>query len=467
MWAEKDKKFLQNPQANVFVNNIDQDLDTKILYDTCTILGDVLSCKISRDDEGNSLGYGFVQFSNEEEAKQAVDKLNGLELSKKPLYACIMGQTNDPSNWTNCFFQNIPNTWTEVELAEFLKEVAEPSGIRLLRNKDGTNVGKGCVNFATHDEAVKAVEILNNKEIKGLKDKFVITRYVSKEERRNISKDCDLYVKNIPLTMTDEEFKSIFEPYGEITSIKIERDSSNDKINRGFGYVCYKHKEDAAVAIKEKDSCIINGKRLYVAVKQSQNERRMNRNKPNNNNNNNSNMYPGYYPGVGAPPGGTMNNNARIMMMMNPMMSRYAYNNNPSRPIYPNTTGSTNGSVTPPPPHMMMYPMMRSMYPMPIPQPQPQSSSTGTVAKPITTTTNTTQKSTNLPIPVENETAKKDAFLTHIYNTVAKKHPDLAQRITGMFTDMSANDLSLIINTPGALDSKITEALNILNNIKS
>jgi cold-inducible RNA-binding protein len=50
-------------------------------------VGTVTSATILTDKmTGRSKGYGFVEFASEEEAKAAVDKLNGVELDGRPLF---------------------------------------------------------------------------------------------------------------------------------------------------------------------------------------------------------------------------------------------------------------------------------------------------------------------------------------------------------------------------------------------
>lgn len=95
MWETKEKSKVEKPECNVFVNNLDKDIDEKTLYDRCTIIGAVESCKIQRNSKGKSCGYGYIQFEDKESAKQAIEELNGSVLSKNKIYACTMEQNND------------------------------------------------------------------------------------------------------------------------------------------------------------------------------------------------------------------------------------------------------------------------------------------------------------------------------------------------------------------------------------
>jgi len=65
--------------ANLFVGNLDPDVDEKILYDTFSIFGILIAApKIMRDPEtGLSKGYGFINYDSFEAADAAIEAMNG------------------------------------------------------------------------------------------------------------------------------------------------------------------------------------------------------------------------------------------------------------------------------------------------------------------------------------------------------------------------------------------------------
>lgn len=72
--------------ANVFVGNLHENVDEKLLRDVFSAFGIVLSTKIMRDPEtGGSKRYGFVSYDNFESSDQAITAMNGQYLAGKPV----------------------------------------------------------------------------------------------------------------------------------------------------------------------------------------------------------------------------------------------------------------------------------------------------------------------------------------------------------------------------------------------
>lgn len=73
--------------ANIFIGNLDPDIDEKLLYDTFSAFGVILQTpKIMRDPEtGNSKGYAFINFASFEASDASIDAMNGQYLSNRPI----------------------------------------------------------------------------------------------------------------------------------------------------------------------------------------------------------------------------------------------------------------------------------------------------------------------------------------------------------------------------------------------
>jgi len=70
----------------IFVGNLSWDVADKDLMELFSAYGNVSEASALKDrDTGKSRGFGFVTMENDEEAKAAIDALNGKELMGRPL----------------------------------------------------------------------------------------------------------------------------------------------------------------------------------------------------------------------------------------------------------------------------------------------------------------------------------------------------------------------------------------------
>ncbi|KAM3564394.1 hypothetical protein MY1884_000742 [Beauveria asiatica] len=76
--ASADRQRATDIGAELFVGNLDPSADEKLLYDTFSRFGPLLSLpKVARDDAGVSKGFGFISFGDFESADAAVEHLGG------------------------------------------------------------------------------------------------------------------------------------------------------------------------------------------------------------------------------------------------------------------------------------------------------------------------------------------------------------------------------------------------------
>ncbi len=71
---------------NIYVGNIAHEATEEDVKQAFSAYGAVSKASIVKDKfTGNSRGFGFVEMSNDEEAKKAIAELNGKELKGRPL----------------------------------------------------------------------------------------------------------------------------------------------------------------------------------------------------------------------------------------------------------------------------------------------------------------------------------------------------------------------------------------------
>lgn len=117
---------------------------------------------------------------------------------------------------------------------------------------------------------------MDGKEIDGGKIVLRVSKYLTQVERPTAKNTYNnLFVKNLPSpSFSEDDLKSLFDPFGEILSSIIVKDENGE--SRCFGFVCFKKSEDAIKAALE-----MNGKDgLYVvrALKKADRQAEIKRN---------------------------------------------------------------------------------------------------------------------------------------------------------------------------------------------
>ncbi|PAA89545.1 hypothetical protein BOX15_Mlig003719g3, partial [Macrostomum lignano] len=73
--------------ANIFIGNLDPEVDEKLLFDTFSAFGVILQTpKIMRDPEtGNSRGFAFINYASFDASDAAIEAMNGQYLCNRPI----------------------------------------------------------------------------------------------------------------------------------------------------------------------------------------------------------------------------------------------------------------------------------------------------------------------------------------------------------------------------------------------
>lgn len=289
MWTQRDPSLRKSGLGNIFVKNLEKHIDNKMLYDTFSRFGNILSCKVVQDERGGSKGYAYIHFEQPEAAQEAIAKTNGMLLGGKgqPLVVAFFQKKNDRAGvaFTNVYVKNIDENVTEQQLKELFSTVGEVTSIHLATEEDGKSRGFGFVNFADAQQAQKAIEQFNDKEQFG--KKLYVGRAQTKKERESELRQLrdqkrserlrrfqglNLYVKNLDDSIDDEKLRDAFAPFGTITSAKVMRDEK--QVSRGFGFVCFNTPEEAQKALQEMHNKVLGTKPIFVAMHQPKDQRK-------------------------------------------------------------------------------------------------------------------------------------------------------------------------------------------------
>ncbi len=73
----------------------------------------------------------------------------------------------------------------------------------------------------------------------------------------------NIYVGNIAYRMTDDQLRTTFEAYGEVTSARIITDRETNR-SKGFGFVEMPNREEAMAAIEALNGTETDGRTMTV-----------------------------------------------------------------------------------------------------------------------------------------------------------------------------------------------------------
>lgn len=298
MWSQRDPTLRRSGVGNIFVKNLSTEVDNKALYDTFSLFGNILSCKVVNDNSGDSKGYGYVHYETAEAAHEAIDKINGMMILGQTVHVGQFQKRQerpDEPTWVNCFVKNMPKSWSDEDLKKQFTPFGPIASCVVMREsegeKEGESKGFGFVSFEEPEHAFAAAEGLCGKKFPGEEEGEELELFVgkaqSKEERERelrqkfeslkmerIAKyqGVNLYVKNLDEAVTEDELRQAFSSHGTITSVRIMQDAAN--VSRGFGFVCFSNPEEATKAVTEMNGKLLSGKPIYVALAQRKEVRR-------------------------------------------------------------------------------------------------------------------------------------------------------------------------------------------------
>ncbi|MEO6612989.1 MAG: RNA-binding protein [Chitinophagaceae bacterium] len=95
----------------------------------------------------------------------------------------------------------------------------------------------------------------------------------------------NIYVSNLSFAVVDEDLKSYFAEYGEVSSAKVIMDKYTNR-SKGFGFVEMSDDAAAQKAIAELDGATVDGRSIKVNVARPKEDRPERSSKPAYSNNN-------------------------------------------------------------------------------------------------------------------------------------------------------------------------------------
>ncbi|KAK9755528.1 hypothetical protein RND81_01G031900 [Saponaria officinalis] len=161
--------------TNLYMKNIDPNITREVLQEKFSEFGKIVSLAIAMDESGASKGFGFVNFENSDDAKRAMEAMDGTLLGSKNLYVARAQKKVEREQYlrrlfeekkkekimkymaSNVYIKNICDEVSDEELEELFSKCGTITSAKLMRDDKGISKGFGFVCFSTPNEATKAV----------------------------------------------------------------------------------------------------------------------------------------------------------------------------------------------------------------------------------------------------------------------------------------------------------------------
>jgi polyadenylate-binding protein len=152
---------------------------------------------------------------------------------------------------------NLAQDVTEGMLFEIFKRCGNVNTIRVCRDYiTKRSLGYAYINFYTVNDAQRAIDTLNNTQIKGKYCRIMWSKRDPSE--RKIGKG-NIFIKGLGPLVGPKELHDTFSQFGNITSCKVASTPTGE--SKGFGYVHFENPDNAAKAIE-----IVNGKKIANSI---------------------------------------------------------------------------------------------------------------------------------------------------------------------------------------------------------
>merc|ERR1711939_455572 len=269
-FKQKNKRTdLQSPQkkmnaatttpyasASLYVGDLHTEVTEALLCDIFNAVGPVASIRVCRDAvTRRSLGYAYVNFHMMVDAERALDTMNYTMIKGRPIR--IMWSHRDPSirksGKGNIFIKNLDKSIDNKMLYDTFCTFGNILSCKIAYDEQGRSKGYGFVHYETEEAAETAIEKVNQKM---LKDKIV---YVGKFKRKvdregevggSERKFTNIFVKNLDESVSEEEIRTIFGAYGEITSLAVMK--NEEGASKGFAFINFQDFDAAKNAVDNK-----------------------------------------------------------------------------------------------------------------------------------------------------------------------------------------------------------------------
>eukprot|EP01097_Dermamoeba_algensis_P003849 TRINITY_DN260_c0_g1_i1.p1 TRINITY_DN260_c0_g1~~TRINITY_DN260_c0_g1_i1.p1 ORF type:complete len:349 (-),score=51.87 TRINITY_DN260_c0_g1_i1:368-1414(-) len=244
---------------SLYVGNLSGRVTEGLLFEIFSAIGPVTTCKIIKDRNGNSAGYGFVDYYDHDTANLALTYLNGRRIYDQEVkvnWAYAAGQKEDTTNHFHIFVGDLSPDIDDQGLFKAFGAFGSISDARVMWDQTtGKSRGYGFVAFKKKEDAEHAMTTMNGEWLgsRAIRCNWANQKMSASDNSpldfesvisSTSSNNTTVYVGNLTSDVTEHLLRSIFLEYGYIEEIRIQTASE-----KTFAFVKYSSHDQAAKAI--------------------------------------------------------------------------------------------------------------------------------------------------------------------------------------------------------------------------
>ncbi|KAK7980970.1 hypothetical protein PG989_013427 [Apiospora arundinis] len=180
--------------------------------------------------------------------------------------------TEDERDRRTVFVQQLAARLRTRELKEFFEKVGPVNEAQIVKDRiSGRSKGVGYVEFKAEDSVTAALQLTGQKLL-GIP---VIVQLTEAEKNRQVrTTDSSgntnsipfhrLYVGNIHFSITEQDLQNVFEPFGELEFVQLQKDDNGR--SRGYGFVQFREADQAREALEKMNGFDLAGRPIRVGL---------------------------------------------------------------------------------------------------------------------------------------------------------------------------------------------------------
>lgn len=250
---KKDKGMFQDKEGRLIIRNLQFDIKQKHLKQTFSKFGNIIDVSVPLNPENNlNKGFGFVEFKAREDARKAIEALNGKNYKGRMIAVDFAMSKRQYNRKIDDIIEKNPiknkkklkeaeakakkdddaDSWSGDETPEEEAEEKPQKAMRDFKKKD-------------ENEDNDATSTDKNEKKRTVKNR--------KKYDNDVKEGLTLFVRNIDYSTTETELREFFEDFGKVYFVRLVKSRDNPDAHKGSAFVKFVDPEPVEKLAKISD----------------------------------------------------------------------------------------------------------------------------------------------------------------------------------------------------------------------